>query len=212
MALDGAKVGIAGAAADGTVHDKLRVGKTLEQISGMAHGLYYEPVSRGNVYHASMQAGAALGTALTSTAVTLTLYNPLNSGVNLALIEVGVNITTYLAAAGITVYALAGNVLTTAAAPSSTTAATVRNCLLGGSAGRGVAYTAATLPSTPVVLKTMGTLHLVGATPVSESSFSLLDCTDGKIVLAPNTAVTLQGIGTASQGIVHMIWEEIPIS
>jgi hypothetical protein len=211
MALDGAKVGFT-PSADGTTHDKLRLGKTLEQISGQAHGLYYEPVSRGTVYHASMQAGAALGTALTATAVTLTLYNPLNSGVNLVLLEVGVNITTYLAAAGTSVYALAGNVLTTAAAPATTTAATVRSCLLGGSAGRGVAYTAATLPSVPVVLKTVGSLHLVGGTPVSESSFSLIDYTDGKIVLQPNTAVTLQGIGTASSGIVHMIWEEVAVS
>jgi hypothetical protein len=175
------------------------------------HGTYYEAVRNGNFYHASMQAGASLGTALTATAVTLTLYNPSGSPVNLVLMGAGVAITTYLAAAGNAHYVLAANVDQAAAIPTGLTAGTVRNNLLGASAGYGKAYTAATLPAAPVIVRAIGNVHLVGATPVSESSYSFWDKTDGALILKPNTALTVQGVGTASSGIVSMYWEEVPI-
>ena len=158
-----------------------------------------------------MQAGASLGTALTSTAVTLTLYNPVNSGIWCVLLETTLGITTGLAAAGATAYVHAVNVNPFAAAPTSVTNATIRNCLLGGTTGLANAYTAATLPAAPVVARTPFTSRVIGATPVSEFSVSFIDNTDGKIILTPNTAVTLQCIGTASSGIVGFIWEEVPI-
>jgi hypothetical protein len=65
----------------------VRLGRNGELIIGNGHGKYYEQVARGKCYHASMQAGASMGTALTATAVTLTLYNPVNSGMLLSLIH-----------------------------------------------------------------------------------------------------------------------------
>jgi hypothetical protein len=174
------------------------------------HGRYYEIARNGNLYHASMQAGASLGTALTATAVTLTLYNPSGSVVNLALMGVGVAVTTYIAAAGNTQYVLAANVDQSAAIPATNTAGTARNNLLAASAGYGKVYTATTLPAAPVIVRSIGNLHVVGATPVSESSFNFWDNTDGALILQPNTAITLQGVGTASSGIVSMYWEEVP--
>ena len=192
----------------------LRLGRTGEQAVQMAHGGYYEPVSRGKVYHASMQAGASLGTALTATAVTLTLYNPATSGVNLSLMRVRVGVTTFIAAGAgplTTAYVLAANTNVLAAAPTATTSATIRNSLLGGAAGVGLAYTAATLPAAPVVVRSIGSLYLIGATLQTSMAYNIDDWIDGEIVVAPNTAITLQAIGSATSGIVSMSWEEIPI-
>lgn len=181
----------------------IRLGRTGEQIIGDAHGRYHEATARGVVQHASMQAGATLGTALTATAVTLTLYNPAGSGVLLSLLNVSVGIST--APAGSAVLVLAANVNPTAAAPSATTAATVRNNKLGPASGRGVAYTAATLPAAPVVVRVLGSVLATGST----SGVVISDDVAGQIILPENTAITVQSIGTAPSGIVSMSWEEI---
>lgn len=201
-------------ALDGSVNPA-RAAKTGEITVSDAHGRYHEAVSRGRCFHASMQAGASLGTALTGTAVTLTLYNPTSSGILVSLLETTVAITTDLAAAAATtaVFALAVNVNPIAAAPATNTAATIRNCLLGGAAGQALAYTATTLPAAPVVARVIGmsSMTQASAAGVAKSVGMIVDCTDGKLILAPNTAVTLQSIGTAISGIVSMMWEEVTL-
>ncbi len=203
-------VGPSSSVADGSPVP-VRLGRNGELVIANGHGKYYEQVARGKCYHASMQAGAAMGTALTATAVTLTLYNPVNSGVLLSLLHAGVAITTVPGGAGNAIYALAINANPLAAAPSATTPAVVRNCLLGGAAGVGIAYTAATLPAAPVVARVMpGGIYW--ATAAGASGNMVAEAwVDGSLVLAPNTAVTIQGIGVASSGIASLMWEEIPI-
>jgi hypothetical protein len=174
-----------------------------------AHGRYALAAKQGNVYTASMQAGASLGTALTATAVTLTLYNPLGSNVLLSLLEVTIGVTTVSGGAGTSIYVLAGNTTATAAPPATTTAGVVRNCKLGGTAaGTGLVYTAATLPAAPVILRTCGSAYW--GTAVGYNAITLIDDVGGSILLGPNTAVTLQGIGQATSGVVSFTWEEIP--
>lgn len=204
--------------ADGPSDGPIRSGITSEMIVGDAHARYYEAVSRGVVFGAAMQAGASLGTALTATAVTLTLYNPLGSKVNLVLLEVAMAITTMLAAPGApaasaAAYVLAGNVNPLAALPTGLTAATVRNCLLGGAQGVGLAYTGATLPATPILIRPLFGVSYseITAASIAQLATQFIDPTDGKIVIAPNTAITIQGIGAATSGIVSMMWEEVPI-
>ena len=199
-----------GLGADGS-RQPARLGRTAELIIGNNHGKYYEAVSRGKCYHASMQAGASLGTALTATAVTLTLYNPANSGVLLALLHANVAITTVPGGAGTAVYALAVNVNPLAAAPATNTPATVRNCLLGSAAGVGISYTATTLPAVPVIARVMpGGIYWATAAAAAAPMVAE-DWVDGSIVLAPNTALTIQGIGVATSGIASLMWEEIPL-
>ena len=188
----------------------LRMGKTGEAIVGQAHARYYEAVLRGRVYSAAMQAGGSMGTALTATAVTLTLYNPVGSGVNLVLLSASVAMTTVPSGAGTSNYALAGNVNTLAAVPATNTAATVRNNLLGGVAGVGIAYTATTLPAVPVILRVIpGGIYWATAAAAA-APMAMRDEVDGALILVPNTAVTIQGIGAASSGIAGMTWEEVP--
>lgn len=201
-------------AIDGSINP-VRSTKTGEIAISDAHGRYHEAVSRGRMYNASIQAGTSLGTVLTLTGVTLTLYNPLASGVLLSLVEVTVALTTDLAAAAAatSIFTLAANVNPLAVAPASNTLAVVRNCLLGGAAGVGQAYTATTLPAIPVVARVIGGSSITepSAAGVAKSAALIVDNTDGKLVLAPNTAVTLQAIGAAISGVVSMIWEEVPL-
>lgn len=181
----------------------LRLGRTGELVVGFTGGRFAEDVLRRTVFHAAMQAGAALGTALTATAATLTLYNPVGSGVNLVLLRTSLGITTAPAGAAAVVYAV--NVNPVAAVPSATTAAVVRCNLLGPATGKGVVYTAATLPAVPAVWGVIANLSAtIGAVaaPVDELA--------GLIILPENTAVTVQNVGAACSGIVGFSWAEVP--
>jgi hypothetical protein len=198
---------------DGAVNPA-RAGRFNELIGGEAVGKYYEIARQGRIFCASMQAGASLGTALTATAVTFTLYNPSASGVNLSLLQCGVCLSTEVvnAETGILVYA--ANVDPSAAIPSATTPLTVRPALLGASANSaGRAFSAATLPATPVVVRVFPLAHnQVATTATSLSGLAAVDYVDGALALAPNTAVTIQQIKTtADSGIVSMVWAEIPV-
>lgn len=197
--------------ADGTVTQP-RLGRLAEVLTGDSVGKYYELCRRGQIFAASMQAGAALGTALTATAVTFTLYNPSGSGVNLVLLQCALALTVpptvTVAVANAYVYAV--NVNTAAAAPTSVTPLTVQSGLLGGGSGQGKAYSAATLPAAPVVAR----VHPLGQsnqTAVGDANTALVDYVDGALCLAQNTTVTLQGIGVASSGLISMVWAEIPV-
>lgn len=177
--------------------------KTGELAVSQAHGRYHEAVSRGGVYMASNQAEVTFGTALTATAVTFTLYNPVGSLVNLSLLHVGVTIRTCSTPGHLV---LAANVNNAAAAPATNTALTVRNAKLDAAASNtGVAYSVTTLPAAPVAVRALG------ATITAAGVGSLNDYVDGGIVLGPNTALTLQGVTVVGTGIISMAWEEIVI-
>src|SRR5437867_8535125 len=90
-------------------------GQRLQQ----AHALFFDAVMRGNCFYASMAAGAALGTALTATAVTLTIYNPLGSGIYVVLIDCTLSFSAALNAAGNSQYIHAVNAILSSAAPSA---------------------------------------------------------------------------------------------
>lgn len=203
-------VGPTGTRADGSRIDDLRFDKTLAQVVTDAHGRYFEAASRpGRVFAASLQAGTALGTALTLTAVTLTLWNPAGSGVLVSILSAGVAITTAPAGSAALVYAVNFNPI--GAAPATVTAlASGSRAMPLGSEVVPVAkvYSAATLPAAPVAARVLATVLATGSTGVGY----FRDDVAGAIVLAPNSCVTIQNIGTAMSGIVDIMWEEIPIA
>lgn len=198
-------------AQDGAVNPA-RADRFGDIVTQDAVGKFYEIARQGRIFVAAMQAGASLGTALTATAVTVTLYNPSGSGVNLSLIQCAIAVTTEatVAAGAKTVLVYAANVNTAAAAPTATTALTVRGALLGGPAGQGQAYSAATLPAVPVIVR-VHPLGLNNQTAAGDAMLAMTDNVEGALSLAPNTAVTIQGIATASSGIISVVWAEIPV-
>lgn len=198
---------------DGSV-GPARAGRFGELVTSEAFGKYYEIARQGRLFLASMNAGAVLGTALTATAVTVTLYNPSGSGHHLSVIAGGVSWTTVTADASARSAVWAANTDPSAAILITTTALTVRPALLGsGFTSVGRAFSAATLPAAPVIVRVFPSGHSnVATTATAVGGLANVDYVDGALCLAPNTAVTVQAISTANEsGIVSICWAEIPV-
>ncbi len=194
-------VGEPTAAPDGTEVRAPRYGRASELIVGLAGGEYEEAASRGEIYTSCLQAECTYGTALTATAVTLTLYNPVGSLVDLVLLHVGLTIRTGSTAGHIV---LAANINNAAAVPATNTAVTVYNAKLDASAGYGICYSVTTLPAAPVAIRSLA--YVVSTAPVNAGSVS--DHIKGGVVIGPNTAVTVQGITIVGTGLVSFLWRE----
>ncbi len=206
--------------ADGSVTQP-RLGRLGELYTGECVGKYFELARRGQCYMASMQAAASLGTALTATAVTITLFNPLGSGVNGAILQctvagAGIPQTTTATFQNV-VYAV--NPVTTQIAPTGLTNAIVIPALLGGTGAAAQsnnlvkAYTACTLAAAPVIAR----VHPFGfanfTTNAVMAGSAAIDYVDGALTIAQGTACTLQGIATttATSGLISIVWAEIPV-
>lgn len=201
-------------ASDGSLNP-LRTDRFGSLVGAESVGKYYELARQGRIFTASMTAAANFGTVLTATAVTFTLYNPFASTVNLAILQTTIAFGSQVANAETGYLVYAGNVDPAAAIPVTTTALTVRPALLGASANSFArAFSAATLPAAPVVVRVFPLGHSqVATTATAQSGLAGIDYVDGALALAPNTAVTLQLIKTTTEtGIASMVWAEIPIA
>ncbi len=196
------RVGPGGPDADGSSVIYPRTDRYHSLRAVLAVGEYEEITARGEVYCACNQTAVTLGTALTGTAVTFTLYNPIGSPVDLVLLNVHVALATGTTAGEIV---LAGNVNNNAAAVTlGGTNLTVYNARLDGSAGYGKAAQSCTLPVAPVAIRTVG--YVVSTAPVNAGIIN--DEVKGGVVLGPNTAVTVQGITVVGTAQISMFWRE----
>jgi len=197
------------------VVNPMRSGLSGEVSSLGVQSRYREAVIRGNCYTGGMAAAAAMGTALTSTMVTICLYNPQASNVNLVLLNVNGVVTSVTTTAGAENArdVLAANIVQNQAAPTGTTLIAHTNCLLGGSQGKGKLFSAATLAANPTFLLGLSFLLIpAGGTNETDTRMASDVNIDGRIILPPNTSVCVQGIGsTAHSGQWNITWEEVPI-
>lgn len=194
--------------ADGT-ENPIRAGKTREIIVGDAHGRFFEAVSRGKVFTACNQAGAAI-TNLATTATGFILTNPAASGKLLVLLEIALFQTSTAAASANAGITLAANINPVAAAIVHTTPLVVRNCLLGaGAAAVGLVDSAATLPAAPVSIRAIHQPS-VSATATTGIPPFIKDEVAGAIVIPPGCAVSLSALGAIS-AVASMTWEEVDI-
>jgi hypothetical protein len=184
---------------------ELRLGRYGALAMMSSHARYYDAVVRGNVFVASLQSAVALGTALTATAVTFTLYNPAGSGKNLVIMQTSLAVVV-ATTAGFVVYAVNGTPGQAVPATVTVLASGIQNALVGGGSNpTGVVYSAATLPAAPVARRVLG--GIISTTP--GGVHTIVDQIDGGIVLTPNMAVTIQGITTNATGVIGMVWEEV---
>lgn len=196
-------------AADGAV-ETVRLGKTLETITGDAHGRYFEAVSRGNVFFVADQTGKTVPAGLSASPTTVTLFNPKNSGINAAILFAAIDFIVAFAA-GAAVW-LAANTDPTAAAASGTAAVPV-NALLGSTKTPTVkAFTAATLPAAPVAIAQLGA-GLTGAITTAPVSQPFYREFAGGLVLGPGAALSFQAstVGGAAAAFGEWAWEEVAI-
>lgn len=198
---------------DGSVQPA-RAGRMGELITNSYAGKYYQAAVDGRIFMAADQATGVTGTALTASAVTITLWNPPTSPVNLSVltgtVSLGVLQTT---TENIATFHWAANIDPGAAILATTTAFTVRSALLGGPSGYGQAFSVATLPAVPVIIRHFPLATACTATTqLAKNELSVTDYVDGAIVLPPNTAVTIQGIATTTQvsAFMGIVWAEVP--
>ena len=195
-----------GYANDGSLVDP-RMTKDLAVVAQDLHGRFYETTYRGNTFIASTGvAGVAPGTVL-STTPPFTLYNPLNSGVNLVIISASLGYISGTLGAGTIVYAV--NNSTTQAAPTGGTTLVPINSFLGNaSLPHGKAFQGATLAATPTILRDCAVL---GAFAGAAALFPpIRDIVDGTMIIVPGAALSLQGIAAAGTSPL-MTWEEAPV-
>ena len=177
------------------------------------HGKYYEQSYRGNVFWATMGAGVIFPTTGATAANVLTLTNPAGSGKNLSLISFDMVFTIIPVTPLTGLYGLYVNTNIAAAAVSGTALAP-QPALLGSNAGSvAKPLTTSTVPATATLLlpffqKVTGEIAAVFPIPGMPSVHLDLD---GKIILAPGTAITPQQTvndSTNASVICTFCWEE----
>lgn len=188
--------------------------------SGLAvvelHGKYYEQTARGNVFIATAASAALQANAATSMAP-IGLYNPVGSGKNISLLRVELAFTVLPGTQAAGAVALYVQNTVQSAAPSSVTAGTAINALLGSNAAPACkVYTAGTLAAAPSLAYQFG--GKVGTSNATATVFpgvpTLTRDFDGMLVLAPGSALVVQETtadttSNYSAGITY-VWEEVP--
>lgn len=168
-------------------------------------GRYADAVLRGRVYTACNQAAVTSGAGLSATVATLSLTNPVNSTVNLILLDAGFTFST-AAAAATSVYLAA--TLVSATAVTHTTPGVVRSALWTGQAATGNAGlvdTVATLPAAPLIARVLLGSGTTGLGPALGK-----DDIGGAFILTPGTACVIQA-SAAAIGFCHFTWQEEPL-
>jgi hypothetical protein len=199
-----------GYAGDGSLVDP-RMTKDLALVTQDLHGRFYETTYRGNTYIASTgAAGVAPGTAL-STTPPFTLYNPLNSGVNLSIISASLGYISGTLGGGTIVYAV--NINTAQAAVSGGTSLVPINTFLGnGAVSKAKAFQGGTLAVAPTILRDCA---ILGAFAGAAALFPpIRDIIDGTMIVTPGASISLQGVAAAGSTPLMtfaMTWEEIPV-
>ncbi len=180
-----------------------------------ANPVLTEITYRGFTFAASIPpaTGQAPGTAITTTAV-LALGNPAGSGKNLVLQEVNYGFVSGTLGAGVVVL-LAHNTAPPITAPSGGTAITPQNQLLGfGTVSVANCRFNCTVPATGLVIRNL--LNL-GAQVPGTASFgqSCVYYLHGGVLVAPGTAVSIQGIATTGTTtpliVAGLVWTEMPV-
>lgn len=192
---------------DGAINT-LRQGRDGAAIVQDGHAKYQEQVVRGNTFYCANPAGTSVTTqaGLSLTTPALVLYNPINSGKNLVLLEASVEPTAAPAAAA--GFMIAVSSAGAAGGPTVTTAGTIQNALLGAGSAVGVAqcYRVSTLTGAPVAVRYIG--GTTGAAAIGGAVFN--DPTDGKIIVSPGTSISIQATSAAAI-IAHFLYEEVPL-
>lgn len=176
-----------------------------------SHAKYQDAVLRGNVYWVADQTGKQMPAGLSASPVTVSLFNPLNSGVNAVLWYA--NLVSSVAPAAICTIWI-GASYGTALAATTGTAAAPKNALVGNpKTGAVTPLTTATIAAAPVGIVVLGVIFTGAITTIPQQQ-SMGGFMDGSIVLAPGGTLSFQAsaqtAATSSWG--TWAWEEVPIT
>lgn len=159
----------------------------------------------GNVYSAC-SAGAVTLSTVSTTCTGLALSNPPGSGKNLVVKEVCFTPST--APAGAAVVGIAIHTAVSTTDSTHTTPMVIHNAIAKGNVSgqcAGRADAAATLVSTPLWLRPMGSV--VAASSISPTKYK--EDVNGSIIIPPGGSMSLSYLTTAAVGIASVTWAEI---
>lgn len=199
--------------ADGGQSQISRSGREGDQIVSGLHGRYYEKASRGGVYTAFVNAltlaatHASPLTAGTGTPI-IGIYNPIGSGVNIAILKVG-HTTTSGTPGGPLLWNIVPN-------PQNITAAANQTAT-----NNGTLATAGSISkvwsNTAVTGSTAGTAFRVhggpGAVAAGAGLYGFIEEHAGDLIIPPGTMLALccTAAGTAHIVGAFVTWEEVAI-
>lgn len=173
-------------------------------------GKYHELAARGSLYiGATALAGTIIPVNASNLVSTFTLWNPLGSGVNVALISYDAGLITATAVIGSLALVYQASVGSAILAPTSQTALTPVNALVGsGRAPAARLLSAGTLTGTPSVLATLGVSF--GTTTASAGPVTIHKEFDGTLIIPPGVLITT--VSTAAQTAAmqqQFVWAEL---
>jgi hypothetical protein len=196
--------------ADGT-KSNIRIDRTAAVVVGQAHGRFREATGRGVVYSASTGTpGVAPGTALNANPP-FSLWNPLNSGINLSVLRTRMAYVSGTLGAGVLTYSF---LPAQTSQPGGGTAIPIQCTRLTSTTGQGKAFQGSSLTQAPTLLFPVGTIQAVSAATASAPLILAEDDVDGEIEVPPGAILCLQavgGAGTSPLVMFSMTWEEIPV-
>lgn len=204
--------------ADGT-SPQLRSGRLGDLIASQLHGRYYEQASRGNLFSAMVAATTGtiaagnINGAAAAASTQFALWNPLGSGVNLALLKVIVAAISGTAPGGPVFHSYSTGV------PNANVGTRGLNNLLGGAPSKGLyiasaagsALTGATGPL--LALRPMALDFFAAAIAAGTNIATPLELIEGDIILPPGTlwVPTWSAAGTTFLNAYGVTWEEVPV-
>lgn len=166
---------------------------------------FLEQARLGNMYHAA-SAGAVTLSTVSTTCTGLALSNTYGSGK--LLVVKRVDFVPSTAPAGAAVVGIAIHTAISTTDTTHTTPMVIHNAMAMGNvsgAAAGRADAAATLASTPLWLRPMGSV--VAASSISPAKYT--DYTNGDIIIVPGGCLSLSYLTTAAVGIASVTWVEI---
>jgi hypothetical protein len=188
-------------------YENLRIETDRSLATFTAHPEYYDTVIRGATFTAGTAAsGVAPGTSIGTTAA-FTLYNPVGSGVNVVVLQTTMSFISGTLGAGTVHYVVNNN---PAAAAVTGTAITPINNLLGGAVSQARAFTTATLPASPTILRPFTSLTAI-TTSTAVQLYQVIEDVRGSIIITPGCALSLEATaaaGTSPLVCYGMTWEE----
>lgn len=188
-------------------------GKQNELGVSEVHGKWYTQAVNGNVFHGNTLVAGTVIPISTATAATFVLYNPLGSGVNVELIAYDLGITVVTVIASPIGLGFSSGVGASVAVPTSVTALTPRNGLLGaGKAPQAQLYSVATVVAT-TYFKTLFNFTATNATAGNGLGPNYHYDFDGSLILPPGVLIQTVGLVAPSTSASDQCftWVETPI-
>ena len=188
---------------------RLRGNRSASAMVADSTGRYVDAVSRKKVFIGSNLGGTPVTSqaGLSATTPALTLFNPVGSGYNLAILACGVAFNAAPAAASqIWLAHNAINLAGVPTAPTSTTTATVTSALLGAlDTPAGQCFRIATLSAAPLLTIALGGTSGAAAIDGVALWFDL----GGIVTVGQGVAVSFQ-FSSAAAVCCTFVWEEVP--